>query len=126
MDDYSNKSVCVYDNGLFVSLAQRLSESFGRVYYTTPWEASAFPRSNARLIGQGIELFDQYAILLDRGSHHEDVHTARKRSAHHFPPLRLVAGLAGFAVAVAGEIVLAIAFFENALDFLRSDDRPIM
>jgi hypothetical protein len=50
MNDYKNKSVCVYDNGLFVELAIKLSESFGKVYYYSPWE-SAFPKSNQTLIG---------------------------------------------------------------------------
>lgn len=54
MEDFSNKSVCIRDNGLFVSLAIALSKRFGKVYYTTPWRESAFPKSNARMIGQGI------------------------------------------------------------------------
>ena len=54
MEDFSTRSVCVRDNGLFVSLAIALSKYFGKVYYTTPWRESAFPKSNARMIGQGI------------------------------------------------------------------------
>jgi len=55
MTDYSNKSCCVYDNGLFVSIAIALSKYFGKVYYCTPWSSSAFPKSNAMLIGKGIK-----------------------------------------------------------------------
>jgi len=51
--DYSNKTVCIIDNGLFIELAVTLSKSFGKVYYHTPW-VNAFPQSNTRLVGTGI------------------------------------------------------------------------
>lgn len=51
--DYETKSVLVYDNGLFVELAATLAKDFGKVYYYSPWQ-SAFPKSNAMLVGQGI------------------------------------------------------------------------
>jgi hypothetical protein len=54
LQDYSTKSVCVYDNGLFVELAVLLSKYFGQVYYFTPWESS-FPKSNDIMPGTGIE-----------------------------------------------------------------------
>lgn len=53
MSNYKDKTVLVYDNGLFVELAITLSKSFGRTLYHTPWE-SAFPKSNHLLIGKGI------------------------------------------------------------------------
>jgi hypothetical protein len=52
--DLSNQHCRVYDNGLFVSTAIELSKYFGKVSYCTPWNSSGFPKSNARLIGQGI------------------------------------------------------------------------
>ena len=51
--NYKSKTVLVYDHGLFVELAVELSKSFGKVYYYSPWE-SAFPKSNAILIGEGL------------------------------------------------------------------------
>jgi len=50
---YSTKSVLVIDCGLFVELAVTLSKSFGKVWYYSPW-TSAFPKSNQRLVGDGI------------------------------------------------------------------------
>lgn len=49
----ASKTCCVFDNGLHTSLAQRLSETFGRVFYHSPWE-QGFPRSSATIIGSGI------------------------------------------------------------------------
>lgn len=54
MNDYKTKSCAVYDNGLFPFIAEKLSESFGKVFYYSPWE-SAFPSSNQILVGQGID-----------------------------------------------------------------------
>lgn len=50
----SEKTVCCVDNGLFVSIAQMLARSFGRVLYYSPW-VNAFPKSNAMIIGDGLE-----------------------------------------------------------------------
>src|SRR5512137_1964280 len=46
--------VLIYDNGLFVSWAERLTEYFDRVLYYNPCK-NAFPKSNSRLVGTGIE-----------------------------------------------------------------------
>ena len=54
MESYKTKSATIYDNGLFVGLALELAKSFGQVNYYSPWK-SAFPKSNARMIGQGFE-----------------------------------------------------------------------
>lgn len=51
--NYKNKTVLVVDNGLFVSWAELLAKSFGKVLYYSPWEC-AFPKSNARMIGEGL------------------------------------------------------------------------
>lgn len=53
MAGYRSKTACVVDNGLFVNLAVTLAESFGQVFYWSPWE-NAFPVSNTRLIGQNV------------------------------------------------------------------------
>jgi hypothetical protein len=52
-NDLSTKTCCVFDNGLFVSLAETLSASFATTYYHSPWEAG-FPRSNATILGEGV------------------------------------------------------------------------
>lgn len=48
------KTVLVYDNGLFVETAKTLAKSFKKVYYYMPWK-SAFPKSNQYIVGVGIE-----------------------------------------------------------------------
>jgi len=52
-DNLSTKTCCVYDNGLFTSLAESLAPAFGRMFYHSPWETS-FPRSHATIIGEGL------------------------------------------------------------------------
>ncbi len=52
MKKYADKTVCVYDNGLYFSVAQKLADSFDKVYYYTNWEG-AFPTSNETLLGSG-------------------------------------------------------------------------
>ena len=54
MSDYSSKSVCVIDNGLFADMAATLARSFGRVYLKTPWERTA-PVSTERRVGEGLK-----------------------------------------------------------------------
>jgi hypothetical protein len=54
MGKYSNKTVTVIDNGLFVELAARLARDFGTVRYWSPWQ-SAFPRGNETDVGAGLE-----------------------------------------------------------------------
>lgn len=66
--DYSNKTVCVVDLGLFVEVAVTLSKSFGRTLYHYPWQSSPFPRSNSKLVGKGlgnIEIADYLWDLID-------------------------------------------------------------
>jgi hypothetical protein len=53
--DFSNQTALVIDQGLYVHVAQRLAQSFGRVlYYCNGWR-SAFPVSERFNIGAGIE-----------------------------------------------------------------------
>ncbi len=49
----SDKIACVVDNGLFTELAVTLAKSFRHVYYLGSW-VTAFPRSNAMTIGEGL------------------------------------------------------------------------
>lgn len=49
-----NKTVCVIDNGLFVSFARMLGREYKKVYYYTPWQSS-FPRSQQLAVGEGFE-----------------------------------------------------------------------
>lgn len=53
MASHKNRSVLVYDYGLFVELAATLAKDFGKVYYYCPWQ-DGYPKSNALLIGDGI------------------------------------------------------------------------
>ncbi|XUM21053.1 hypothetical protein ACRAVF_27200 [Bradyrhizobium oligotrophicum S58] len=53
MTDLSTKSVCVYDYGAFVTLAEYLVGKFGRVFYFCPWQ-DAYPSSPPRIVGTGI------------------------------------------------------------------------
>jgi hypothetical protein len=71
MVDLRKKTCLVYESGVFVSIAETLAKSFGRVLYYCPW-TSGMPKSNALLIGEGIdgiervrspwEFFDQIDI----------------------------------------------------------------
>lgn len=54
MSDISNKTVCVFDHGLFVEVALRLARDFGRVLYYSPWEIG-FPILNNCVIGDGFQ-----------------------------------------------------------------------
>jgi hypothetical protein len=54
MADLSNKTICVYDNGLYVETAIRLAREFGRVYYFKPWKESA-PRTTNLVVGDGFK-----------------------------------------------------------------------
>lgn len=54
MNDYSTRSVCVIDNGLFAEVAVTLAKYFGRVYYCVPWE-NAYPKSTQLMVGSGLE-----------------------------------------------------------------------
>jgi hypothetical protein len=52
--DLSAKTVLFYDYGLFICLAEKLAEKFGKVYYYTPWK-SDFPTSEKAWIGKGVK-----------------------------------------------------------------------
>lgn len=63
--EFKDKTVLVWDNGLFVHCAIKLSEYFGRVLYGTP-SVNAFPKSNATLCGDGL---DQIHRIIDIEDH---------------------------------------------------------
>lgn len=54
MENLKNKSVLVYDFGLFTELAVSLLKTFGKVYYFVPW-ASDFPSSVNQKIGMDFD-----------------------------------------------------------------------
>ena len=67
MSETSTKSVCIADNGLFSELARTLADSFGKVYYTTPW-VSGFPFSAHLEVGEGdekVERIDDLHQVID-------------------------------------------------------------
>jgi hypothetical protein len=53
MTDYKSKTVCVWDNGLFIECAITLARDFGKVLYYVPWQ-SGYPSSNITIIGRGV------------------------------------------------------------------------
>jgi hypothetical protein len=57
------------DNGLFISFAELLGRHFGKVLYFMPW-VSAFPKSNATLVGTGLPNVHR---IRDIWSHLEDI-----------------------------------------------------
>lgn len=52
--DLKQKSVLVYDFGLFIEVAVTLSKAFGKTYYYSPWK-NEYPSINPCLKGSGIE-----------------------------------------------------------------------
>lgn len=52
MDNLSDRTCCVIDNGLFLPIARRMARDFGRVLYYSPCERS-FPSVAQCLIGDG-------------------------------------------------------------------------
>lgn len=62
--DYSSKSVCVVDNGIFAEVARSLSQSFAKVYYTSPWVAD-FPSSYKTELGEGFPDYERVNDIWD-------------------------------------------------------------
>lgn len=73
MSDFSNRSVLISDNGLFISLAERLVGEFGKVGYFCDWQ-SGFPDGHELGVGIGLEgitrekyfwpVFNQYDLIV--------------------------------------------------------------
>jgi len=63
------KTVCVVDNGLFISFARKIASGFKKVYYYTPYQ-SAFVQSRQLVIGSG---FDEIERILDPQSREDEV-----------------------------------------------------
>ncbi|VVB61607.1 Uncharacterised protein [uncultured archaeon] len=55
---YGDKIAIVYDFGTFISVAHRLAQDFGKVYYFTPW-VSGFPYVKDTSIGSGFPDFER-------------------------------------------------------------------
>lgn len=56
----NSKTCLIWDNGIFTAMAETLAQSFGRVLYYVPW-TSGMPKSNALLIGEGIDGVERVA-----------------------------------------------------------------
>jgi hypothetical protein len=63
-DDLSSKSCLFYDYGLFLSVAEKLADSFGRVQYYMPWKG-AYPGSNKLMIGDGLDRVERVRDFFD-------------------------------------------------------------
>jgi predicted RNase H-like HicB family nuclease len=59
-----DKTIIVYDNGLFIELAIELSKAFKKVYYYMPWK-NGFPKSNQYVVGQGIPEIERIYDFFD-------------------------------------------------------------
>jgi hypothetical protein len=71
MSEISSKSILVVDNGLFCSLAVRLAQDFGKVYYCCPSWVDAFPKMNKAMIGHG---YDEIEVVDDVfGPHFDEI-----------------------------------------------------
>jgi len=60
--DYSDKSVCIVDSGVFAEVAHTLSHSFGHVYYTSPWIAD-YPSSYKTELGEGFPDYERVSDI---------------------------------------------------------------
>ena len=54
MSDLKRIAACVVDHGLFLPIAQKLGEQYGKVYYWTPWDDMA-PKVERGIIGDGFD-----------------------------------------------------------------------
>lgn len=63
--DLSKKTVMYIDNGVFVDMAVRLAEKFGKVYYYCEWKDS-FPKMNKAYIGYGLENIETTLTIWDK------------------------------------------------------------
>ena len=61
---YKSKSVAVVDNGIFGCLAEKLAETFGKVFYHSPW-VSDYPTSAHTELGKGFPEFERVNDIWD-------------------------------------------------------------
>ena len=59
-----NKSVLVYDSGLFTSFAEVLTKHFAKVYYFAPWE-NGYAKSQSLQIGSGLDGVERVKYFWD-------------------------------------------------------------
>lgn len=60
-----DKICCVFDTGgNYISMAQRLSKDFEKVYYTTNWQTS-YPKWNLYSVGMGVEEIERIDSIWD-------------------------------------------------------------
>lgn len=65
--ELKTKTVCVVDNGLFVSFARMLAPAFKKCYYHNPWVCS-FPTSKMLSIGEGFDELHKLKFPLDKAN----------------------------------------------------------
>lgn len=66
-ENLKTKTALVYDEGIFLSLAVRLSRDFKKVYYVSSWK-SEYPKSKDDMVGErvpGIERVSDFWLVLD-------------------------------------------------------------
>ncbi len=56
--DFTSKTACVVDSGVFAEIARSLSKTFGTVFYTSPWVAD-YPSSYKTELGEGFPNFER-------------------------------------------------------------------
>lgn len=60
--DFKSKSVLIVDNGMFVSLAERLAKDFSKTGYFCDWESS-FPDGHELVVGAGLPNIEREKYL---------------------------------------------------------------
>jgi hypothetical protein len=64
-EELKTKTICVMDNGLFVSFARKIAPAFKKCYYYSPWQC-AFPQSRAMVVGDGFDEIERIKQPLDK------------------------------------------------------------
>ena len=67
--DLQDKTICIYEQGLFSSWAEKMTQYFGRVLYYMPFK-SAFPRTQQYVVGTGYSGVER---ITDFWDHVDDV-----------------------------------------------------
>ena len=62
--NFEDATVCFVDNGLFCDFFLRYADQFKRSLYWSPW-ATAFPKSNSMLIGDGFKTVEKIRYMWD-------------------------------------------------------------
>jgi len=65
LQDYKDKTLCVVDGGIFLSMAVHLAKYFKKVYYYTEWRVT-YPKTNDIMIGEDIPEIERINFLFDK------------------------------------------------------------